>query len=243
MIKVLFWIVLLANIVIFSIIQWGSGLWNDATVAQPAFNEDKMHLLNAQQVAQLQKITAPIAEASAVSSANVQPIPNLDSSSTNATASLTCWEWGEFSDGELKLVDAALSSKIAGGNPSKRQIEHTSGYWVFIPPLPDKASTTKKIAQLKNLGVTEFFVVQETGAWHNAISLGVFKTQDAAEHYLEILRNQGVRSAKIGKRDVKLKVSILRFDGADDATTQKLTALQKEFAGSELKNVPCGLTR
>jgi len=81
--------------------------------------------------------------------------------------------------------------------------------------------------------------VQEAGPWLNAISLGVFKTQDAAQKFTESLRAKEVHSAQIGERAGKFKTTVFMLNNLDAATSGKLTSLQKDFAGSELKNLPC----
>ena len=126
---------------------------------------------------------------------------------------------------------------------SQRQIERDIGYWVYIPPLKNKAAVNRKIGELKALGIKEYFVVQNTGQWLNAISLGVFKTQDAAENFLHILNGKGVRTAKVGKRASKLKTILFVLNKVDGETEAKMKEMQKDFPGSELNNVPCGLTR
>lgn len=244
--KVLFWIILLANVVLFASIQWGSLIWGEQVVAQPALHEEKMRLLDAAQIASAEKLSAHDA-VSAASLPGVQLALNVTAPVSTPVvvkpSAPFCLEWGEFSDAELKLAMTALSALELGNKLSKRQVEHTIGYWVFIPPLKSKVAVNQKIAQLKSYGVSEYFIVQEAGAWQNAISLGVFKTQEAAQNFLNTLRTKQVRSAKVGKRNSKLKVSIFMLNDVDAAIEVKLNEMQKDFAGSELKKVPCGLTR
>ena len=76
-----------------------------------------------------------------------------------------------------------------------------------------------------------------------AISLGVFKTQDTAQNYLSELRARGVHTALVGERASRLKTSMFMLDSVDALTEAKLAAAKKDFPGSELKNVPCALTR
>jgi hypothetical protein len=156
---------------------------------------------------------------------------------------LVCLEWGDFSGPDLTRATAAFSSLQLADKLSQRQIERDIGYWVFIPPLRDKAAVNRKIAELKALGVREYFVLQASGHWFNAISLGVFKTRDAAQNFLRGLQAKGVRSAQVGERASKVKTTIFMLDRVDAATQEKLTAMQKDFPGSELSNVPCALTR
>jgi len=79
----------------------------------------------------------------------------------------------------------------------------SSSYWVHIPPLKNKREAESKVAELKKLGVKDFFVMQESGANNLAISLGLFSTEGAAESVLEALKEKGVRSAKMIERPGK----------------------------------------
>jgi hypothetical protein len=92
---------------------------------------------------------------------------------------------------------------------------------------------------LKERGVKDYFVVQEKGKWLNSISLGVFKTKDAAEKYIAMLRTKDVRTAKLGERMSKLKYTVFVIKNLDSGTADKLNALQKEFPDSELKVSAC----
>lgn len=156
---------------------------------------------------------------------------------------LICLEWGDFSGSDLTRAAAALSTLQLAGKISQRQIERDIGYWVYIPPLKNKAAVKREIGELKKLGVREYFVVQIPGHWLNAISLGVFKTRDSAQNFLHVLQTKGVHTAKVGERASKIKTAIFILNNVDAGTEAKLKAMQKDFAGSELKNVPCGLTR
>jgi hypothetical protein len=150
-----------------------------------------------------------------------------------------CAEWGEFSGDDLTRAQQALSLMKLGDNLTQRTVERNHGYWVYIPPLKKHASVEKKIAQLKERGVKDYFVVQEKGKWQNAISLGVFGTQDAADKYIAMLRTKDVRTAKVGERVSKLKYTVFDIKDLDSGTTDKLNALQKEFPDSELKLSAC----
>lgn len=226
--RILVWILLLGNVIFFAVMQWGGALFGDgqAVQAQPALHEEKIRLLDQPKSAPVP--TQPVA-ASAVASAAVPVKPN----------NTACMEWGEFSGADLTRAGNVLANLQLGDRLSQRQIEHSIGYWVYIAPLKDKAAVNQKVAQLKGRGIAEYFVVQEAGPWFNAISLGVFKTQDAAQKFTETLRAKDVHSAQVGERAGKFKATVFVLNGLDAATGGKLTALQKDFAGTELKTVPC----
>lgn len=265
----LFWILLLVNVILFAVMQRGGFGWGEQAVQpQPELNGDMIRLLPATQApparpAHASPAQAPVPVAAPVSApvpvkapvpVVVQPAKVHASSpsarSANMTASegtdsgkLVCLEWGEFSGTDLTRAAAALSGLQLADKISKRQIERDIGYWVYIPPLKSKAAVNRKIGELKKLGVKEYFVVQASGQWMNAISLGVFKTRDAAQNFLHELQTKGVHSAKVGERASKLKATIFILNRVDSGTEAKLKAMQNDFAGSELTNVPCGLTR
>lgn len=230
MMRTLFWILLSGNAIFFALMQWGGlQVGNQQTVqAQPALHEEQIRLLDMRQST---AVAAEVAAEPASAPGAVEPPAPV------------CLEWGDFSGADMTRAAAALSALQLGGKLSQRQIEYSIGYWVYIPPLKDKASANQKVAQLKARGIVEYFVVPDAGPWLNAISLGVFKTQEAAQHFLDGLLIKGVRTAQVGERASKFKMTLFALDGVDAATEAKLAAIQKNFTGSEMRKVPCALTR
>ncbi len=151
-----------------------------------------------------------------------------------------CLEWGPFSAGELPAATEAIGKLQLGERLQLRQLEDDSGYWVYIPPLKSRQEAEKKVAELKNLGVTDYFLVQDNGRWKNAVSLGVFRTEEAARVQLAALQEKGVRSAQSGKREHLVKLSLFSVREPDEALSEKLVELKQEFPGSELKATACG---
>ena len=251
----LFWILLLGNLAVFAVMQWGWMVWGEQEPqAQPALHGEMIRLLDALQSSPAKVLPAPVHAATPVSAPEQVAAPPVPSSRLHLSMSisaqsegsynkLACLEWGDFSGPDLTRAAAALSGMQLGDKLSQRQVERDIGYWVYIPPLKNRAAVNRKVGELKALGVTEYFIVQSAGRWRNAISLGVFKTREAAQNFLNLLRTKGVHTAKVGERASKLKATIFRLNRIDAAAEVKLTALQKDFAGSELKNVPCTLTR
>lgn len=290
MMRTLFWILLLGNVILFAVMLRGGFGWGEqAYQAQPPLHEEKIRLQEAPQSATTAKASpapastalpvaasAPVASAaSAVSPAPAvshEPVvshapaadtapdakpasaatpaseakpapPAKPASATGKRNNMICLEWGEFSSAELKHATEALSALRLGDKLSQRQVEYDTGYWVHIPPLHTKAAADRKVAQLKARGIKEYFIVPGTGTTRYAISLGMFRTQEAAQNYLEQLRARKVRSAQIGERASKLKTTVFMFNGVDALTETRLTAIKKDFAGSELKSISCALTK
>jgi hypothetical protein len=241
--RVLFWLVLLANVAVFALIRQG-WVWHDGGALQPlpSFNEDKVLLLDDSPALPSIAAPAPLSSGAMISnppSAVSQPSAAVSSPATEGPGVLSCLEWGDFSGTELRLVTAALSAMRLGDRLDKRQVDQVIRYWVYIPPLKSKAAIQQKIAQLKTRGIEEYFIVPDSDPWRGAISLGVFKTEEAAKNYLKVLRDKDVRSARVGARAGKQKATIFVLKGVDSATESRIGALKKDFPGSELKNVPC----
>jgi hypothetical protein len=250
----IFWILLLANVILFAVMQRGGFNWGEQAVQpQPELNSDMIRLLPpGKQDLPAKPSSAPVpARAATPSPAAPVPAPASKTAAVDVPPApadaepgkLICLEWGDFSGSDLARAKAALSALQLADKLGQRQIERDIGYWVYMPPLRNKAAVKRKIGELKALGITEYFVVQGSGHWTNAISLGVFKTREAAENFLHALNTQGVRTARVGERASKIITTVFVLNKIDAETEIKLKAMQKDFAGSELNSVPCGLTR
>lgn len=227
---------LLANLLFIVFIQWGGALTGDSTnpQTQPPLNAEKIKLF-----------LPPSATNNIAPSPIVppNPLPAIGASHLAAQSAVqpsdTCMEWGEFSGNVLARATAAMDKLKLGDRLRLRQIEYTSGYWAYIPPLKSSADVDRKAAQLKAFGVEDYTVVLEDGKWRNAISLGMFKTEDAAQRFLDNIKAKGVRSAKVKERTSKFMLTAFVLNNPDAGTSEKLMELQNEFAGSELKAATC----
>jgi hypothetical protein len=158
---------------------------------------------------------------------------------TAAAAPAACMEWGFFAGPGVGRAEAALAKLELPAERIERVVADSSGYWVYLPPLKTKAEIDRKLGELKGFGVTEFFVVQDAGQWRNAISLGIFRTEEAAQAFLAKLKERGVRTAVVARRANFLKQVAFHVREPNDATVARLTIIQQEFPGSELKAGPC----
>ena len=163
--------------------------------------------------------------------------PALPKTATVAPAA--CLEWGIFSGPGVARAERALASLELPEGQVERTVTDAGGYWVYMSPLKNKAEVDRKVRELRDLGVTEFFVVQDAGQWRNAISLGIFRTDEGAQAFLAGLKQRGVRSAIVTRRENFLKQVAFYVREPDEATVARLTLLQQEFPGSEMKAGPC----
>lgn len=114
-----------------------------------------------------------------------------------------CLAWDRLSIGEADRLAAAISGKLADFRLVRRAVNGEGhAWWVYIPPLADKAEADRKAAELRSLGITDFFPIQE-GPNRLAISLGVFSGEKGAQERLIDLKARGVRSARLSVRPGK----------------------------------------
>lgn len=168
--------------------------------------------------------------------APVAPVPAAAPAPTAA-----CLEWGPFNAGELPAAEEAIGKLQLGERLAVHQleVEDNSGFWVYIPPLGSRQEAEQKIAELRNLGVSDYFLVQGDGKWKYAISLGIFRTEEAAKVHLAALVRKGVGSARSGKRERPMTLSVFAVREPDEALAAKLVELKQAFPGSELKATAC----
>lgn len=165
------------------------------------------------------------------------PVPTSGQKTASATEaapaaageSVACLLLTGLSEGEAqRLADKAVQDGLVASRRSE------GGWWVFMPPQPDKKGAEKKAGELQRLGVTEFFIVTD-GPQKFAISLGVFSREEAARKYLEQLQGKGVRSARMGTRSIEGARQLLEVRGSDG----ELTAFRKVLpAGSTPRDCP-----
>ena len=156
-----------------------------------------------------------------------------------AAAPAACLEWGLFAGPDVARADAAIATLGVAPDRVQRSVVGAGGHWVYVPPLKTKAEVNRKIEELKTFGVTDLFVVQDPVPLRNAISLGIFKTEEGAQKFLEDLRGKGVRSAVAARRDNFLRQVAYFVREPSEQIVASLAELRREFPGTEIKAVSC----
>jgi hypothetical protein len=152
-----------------------------------------------------------------------------------APVAVSCLEWGSFTVADTPRAEKALEPLSLGTRLAQRRTDETAGWWVYIPPQGNRQAAQKKAAELKALGIDDYFIVLEEGAQRWAVSLGVFRTEEAAQARLATLREQGVRSASVGPRETTVPKIWLQVKGVDTPLEVKLKEIARSIEGSELK--------
>jgi hypothetical protein len=152
-----------------------------------------------------------------------------------STVALKCLEWGSFTLADAPQAEKALEPLALGARLARRRTEEAAGWWVFIAPQGSRPGALKKAGELKALAVDDYFIVQDEGPYRWALSLGVFRTEEAAQARLAALRGLGVRSAQIGARETTVPKVWLQVKGVDGALHARLKDAARSIEGSELR--------
>jgi len=167
--------------------------------------------------------------------AAAQRTPTANAAAPAAPVALKCMEWGSFTIADAPRAEKALEPLALGPRLGQRRTEETAGWWVFIPPQGSRAAAMRKAAELKSLSIDEYFIVQEEGPYRWAVSLGIFRNEDAAQARLVTLRTQGVRSAQVAPREMVVPKVWLQVKNVDAPLQARLKDTARTIEGSELR--------
>lgn len=124
-----------------------------------------------------------------------EPSP-LRAPATEPAAS--CVAWSDLSAEQADQLAARLGA--SGIKFARSRKETPANWWVRIPPQGGRAPAEQKVRELRDQGIADTFIVQESGPAQFAVSLGLFRTERAAQQLLAQLRAKGVREAGIEPR-------------------------------------------
>lgn len=151
-----------------------------------------------------------------------------------AAAKLACLEWSGLKPEEIAPAQQALD-KLALGDKLTRPIGEE--YWLHIPPQKSRKDAQKKLEELLGLGIDDGQIIEDAGKWRWAISFAAHPSEDLAIVRLNQLKEKGVKSAKILKRETP--GNAFRIQLADEKLSAELNLLTAAYAGTELKEIEC----
>jgi len=223
MLKFFFWILLFANAALFA---YGQGYLDDVVPSghEPGRLREQLHADRIGPVAVTATTTA--APPAAPAAAKSEPP--------------ACAEIGNFSAEEAKRFNASLAPLALGDRLSQHGVEEVLRHMVYIPPQADREAADRKAGELRRLGITDFYIIQDNSSLRWAISLGVFKSEEAARNHLAELNRQGVRSARIGERAITAKAVAFRIKEWDASMKEQMEKAGVDFGKHEVRE--CGAT-
>ena len=209
-------LLLLANLSLFAYTRLEGVAGGEGARLKEQVNPDKIKLLTPQQVATL-------------GPAKIAALADV------------CVEWGPFSDAERVRALAELEPLQLGRLLSQRRVDLDSAYWVNVGPFPNKGAAEKRVGELRGQGVTDMSAV-DTGKGQYVVSLGVFRTEQAAVARAEALAQKGVRTARVEPRQQTFVQTMLVVRDPQQPVVARLKDLQTLYAGSDIRIGACPAT-
>lgn len=121
--------------------------------------------------------------------------------------------------------EAGLEFSLSGLQPRS--------YWVHLPPGGGKDGATRRTEALTRAGFTDFLIVRDAGPNQYAVSLGLFRAEEAAQRLLEQLRQKGIKTARITVREASGSTGRAEISGLAPAVEALLGKLKTPAEGQE----------
>lgn len=205
MLKLIFWALLAANGLLFAY-QQGYLETLLPSGREPArmrnqLNADKIKLISGAvptpPAPATHPITAASSSAAAPATSSAVAAPEKTAQAASQAGPVSCIEIGNFTGAEARRFEAHLASVAPGSKFARREIQEAGSHMVFIPPQDGKEGADRQVAELRRLDISDFYVIQDNSSQRWGISLGIFKSEEAARAHLQILMQKGIRNAQL----------------------------------------------
>ncbi len=149
-------------------------------------------------------------------------------------AGAACVEFSGIAAADAQRARDAFNTLQLGTRLAERRVEEITRYWVFIASARDRKTAETTMANLRKQGVTDMSIRPD-----NAISLGVFSTEEAARRFMTSLEAKGVKGAEAGPFAKEMRELVMLIREPDTETVARLTILQRDYPGAQLRAVIC----
>lgn len=239
MLKFVFWALLGANGVL---LAYGQGLLGQPADAarEPArlknqLAPERMQQLTPTQARQAAQSAAPAPQAEmAAPLPEPAPEPAPPPVPRNLVA---CVQAGPFSTADARRFEARVARLGLAARQSRIEIpfQEVTSRLVYLPPNGGREGAQRRVAELKERGVTNFFIMQnDTSPLRYAISLGVFKSDGAAQKLVADLQRQGVRGVRILPRGPQVTRAGYQYRQIEAGERDRLTGIADNYNGVEV---------
>lgn len=211
MLRLIFWTLLLANVALFAFHQgvFGSPSQGrrEPERIQSQLNEGQLKLL----------------PAGAVS------VPAATVAEKEDAQLVECIEIGNFSLGQVKRIEERLALLGLGQNQTRVNVEEVTNHMVLIPSQGGKAAADRKVAEIQRLGVKNYYVISDNNPYRWGISLGVFKSEQAARNHLAELNRKGITGIRIVPRNTPTDSVLYRLRDLNTTSVRAVDKLMEDF--------------
>jgi hypothetical protein len=149
-------------------------------------------------------------------------------------AGAACVEFSGIPAAAAQKARDAFNALQLGPRLAERRVEDITKYWVFIPPTNDRRAAEARMAELRRQGVADLSLRPD-----NAISLGVFSSEEAARRFLTSVSARGVKNAEQGPFSRELRELVMLIREPDTELVARLAVMQRDYPNAQLRAVPC----
>ena len=194
-------------------------------MADRSIQPEKLKILSQ---ADLDAIPQKVAQAAAEPS----PVVAVDAPSS-------CYKWGNFTKTNLPAAQVVLVRLGLQSDVNQEQVAaEDRRFWVYYPPLKSAELAQQKAEEIRAMGVSELFIVQDS-QWRNAISFGLFQDEQLASALLNDLLAKGVKGATKALRSPGKSLNSLLIKAVSSSAALELHKIKPEFVGTELAPAAC----
>jgi len=237
--KFVFWALLGANGVL---LAYGQGLLGQPGDAarEPARLKNQLAPERMQQLTPTQARQAAQSAAPAPQAEMAAPLPEPAPEPAPAPVPrnlVACVQAGPFSTADARRFEARVARLGLAARQSRIEIplQEVTSRLVYLPPNGGREGAQRRVAELKERGVTNFFIMQnDTSPLRYAISLGVFKSDGAAQKLVADLQRQGVRGVRILPRGPQVTRAGYQYRQIEAGERDRLTGIADNYNGVEV---------
>jgi hypothetical protein len=240
MLKFAFWILLALNALVFAYAQGylGSvkGEEHEPARVRNQLEPQRVKMLTAEQ-AQGAAASAPVAVAASAPQAASAQASAPAAPADPGPALVACTQVGPLSASDERRFETRVARLDLGQRESHQSVpyQEVTSHLVYVPSQGSKEAADRKAAELRALGVTNFFIISGDSPYKWGISLGLFKSEASAQAMLASLSKQGVRSARIAPRGPMGTRTVYQFRGIDAATRAKIVEIADRYDTADVK--------
>ena len=168
---------------------------------------------------------APVPASAAVAAASEPAVASAEP--VAPPAQLACVELLSFTSAEAARFESRIAALGLGGQLSRRELPTPSSYMVMLPPQGSREAADQKTVELRGMGISDSYILQDNPVHRFGIALGTFRSQDAAQAHLETMIRRGARTARIaevGTGPARLAIQMRALDPAAEAQVTRATA-------------------
>ena len=231
--KFVFWVLLAANAVLFA---YGQGYLGKLDGGE----REPRRLKNQLAAGRMVMLTAAEARTAAgikLAAAPAAPAPVEPTPAPPAPDTVGCMQAGAFAAADARRFESRVARLGFGTRQSRTSVpfQEITSHLVYLPPSGGKEGADRRVAELKERSVTNFFVMQGESPIKWAISLGVFKSDAAAQNLAAALGRQGVRGVRVLPRGPQGTRAVWEFRDLTLEERRSLAGIADDFAGVRLQ--------